>query len=373
MEMLSANSRGAAGPRRELNGNSQKERNTALRSKRLASLACAGLFAGCVFAISAAAASAATLNGAGSTLVAPIEAEWAASWDNATGNTVNYAAVGSGSGYSDIAKGLVDFGASDAPLSVYSSPPCANCVQIPWALTATGVSYHINGLRLPRHTNLHLTGSVLAKIYLGQITNWNSPQIKALNKGATIPSTPITTFVRSDASGDTYAFTRYLSDVSGAFNSQVGSSTTVSFPKGVGERGNSGMATALAGANGGIAYIAVSYLIAQHLPAVGVKNAGGRYVVPNLSAIEAAASVVHHVPAGNQLTIVNPPKRAKSAYPISTFTYAIVPTTASQGSLLRSFIDYALGGGQSFGPSLDFAPLPKVVHAADLGTANGVN
>jgi len=342
-----------------------------LRSKRLASLACAGLIAGCVFAISAAAASAATLQGAGSTLVAPIEAEWAASWENATGNTVNYAPVGSGSGEKDIAGGLVDFGASDAPLSVYQGVP-ANLVQIPWALTATGVSYHINGLRLPRHTNFHLTGSVLAKIYLGQITNWDSPQIKSLNKGATIPSTPITTFVRSDASGDTYAFTRYLSDVSGAFLSQVGSSTTVSFPKGVGEKGNSGMATALAGANGGIAYIAVSYLIAQHLPAIGIKNAGGRYVVPNLSAIEAAASVVKHVPTGNQVTIVNPPKRAKSAYPISTFTYAIVPTNAPQGALLKSFFDYAIGGGQSFGPSLDFAPLPKVVLAAARGTINGI-
>jgi phosphate transport system substrate-binding protein len=339
----------------------------------LAGLTCAGLLAGCAFGLSAAAASASTLNGAGSTLVAPIEAEWATTWGQATGNTVNYAAVGSGSGYKDIAQGLVDFGASDAPLAVYSSPPCANCVQIPWALTATGVSYHIDGLRLPRHTNLHLTGPVLAEIYLGQITNWADPRIKKLNKGATIPSTPITTFVRSDASGDTYAFTRYLSDVSGAFNSQVGSSTVVSFPKGVGEKGNSGMSTALAGANGGIAYIAVSYLIANRQPAIGIKNAAGRYVVPNLSAIEAAASIVHSVPAGNQVTIVNPPKRAKSAYPISTFTYAIVPTTAPQGALLRSFIDYALGGGQSFGPSLDFAPLPKVVHAADLGTANGIN
>ncbi len=343
-----------------------------MRSKRLASLTCAGLFAGLVLALSAAAASASTLVGAGSTLVAPIEAEWATAWGNSTGNTVTFAAVGSGSGESDIAKGLVDFGASDAPLSVYSGVP-GNLVQIPWALTATGVSYHISGLRLPRHTNLHLTGSVLAKIYLGQITNWNSPQIKALNKGASIPSTPITPLWRSDSSGDTYAFTRYLSDVSGAFSGKVGSSTTVSFPVGVGAKGNSGMATALAGANGGIAYIAVSYLIANNLPAVGIKNAGGRYVVPNLSAIEAAAAVVKHVPNGNQLTIVNPPKKAKSAYPISTFTYAIVPTNASQGSLLKSFIGYALGGGQHFGPSLDFAPLPKIVHAADEGTLNGVN
>ncbi|MBV8997740.1 MAG: phosphate ABC transporter substrate-binding protein PstS [Solirubrobacterales bacterium] len=343
-----------------------------MRSKRFARVTCAALFAGCVFGLSTAAASATTLNGAGSTLVAPIEAEWATAWGNSTGNNVIYSPVGSGSGYKDIAQGLVDFGASDAPLSVYSTPPCANCVQIPWALTATGVSYRIDGLRLPRRTNLHLSGPVLAKIYLGQITNWADPQIRALNKGAHIPSTPITALWRSDASGDTYAFTRYLSDVSSSFASKVGSSTTVSFPVGVGARGNSGMASAEAGTNGSIAYIAVSYLIANRQPAIGIKNAAGRYVVPNLSAIEAAASVVHSVPSNNQVTIVNPPRRAKSAYVISTFTYAIVPTTSPKGALLQSFINYALGGGQRFGPALDFAPLPRVVLGAARATVSAI-
>jgi phosphate transport system substrate-binding protein len=335
-------------------------------------LTCAVLLAGCIFGLSAAAASAATLNGAGSTLVAPIEAEWATAWGNSTGNTVNYAAVGSGTGYKDIAQGLVDFGASDAPLSVYSTPPCANCVQIPWALTATGVSYRIDGLRLPRHTSLHLTGPVLAEIYLGQITNWSDGRIRALNKGAHIPSTPITVLWRSDSSGDTYAFTRYLSDVSGTFASKVGSSTAVSFPVGVGARGNSGLASAVAGTNGGIAYIAVSYLIAQRLPAIGIKNRAGRYVVPNLNAIEAAAAAVHSIPSDNQVTIVNPPRRAKSAYVISTYTYAIVPSTAPQGGLLQSFISYALGAGQRFGPALDFAPLPRSVLAAARGTVSRI-
>ena len=343
-----------------------------MRSKRLGRLTCAALVAGCVFGLSTAAASAATLSGAGSTLVAPIEAEWAATWGTNTGNTVNYLAVGSGSGYRDIASGLVDFGASDAPLSAYQTPVCNSCVQIPWALTATGVSYRIDGLRLPRHTNLHLSGPVLAQIYLGQITNWAAPAIRKLNPGAHIPSTPITALWRSDASGDTYAFTRYLSDVSGTFNGRVGSSTTVSFPVGVGARGNSGMASAEAGTNGSIAYIAVSYLIAQRLPAVGIKNAAGRYVVPNLTAIEAAASVVKSVPSNNQVTIVNPPRRAKSAYPVSTFTYVIVPTNAKNGALLQSFIGYALGGGQRFGPALDFAPLPKVVLRAARATVGSI-
>ena len=337
----------------------------------MVSLTCAGLLAGCVYGLSAAVASAATptLNGAGSTLVAPIEAEWAAVWDTANSTLVNYSPVGSGTGEKDIAAGLVDFGASDAPLSVYSGVP-ANIVQIPWALTATGVSYHLNGLK-PRGSTLKLTGPVLAQIYLGQITNWNSKAIRALNKGVKIPNKRITVFFRSDGSGDTYAFTRYLSDVSGTFAGKVGSSTTVAFPVGVGAKGNQGMAQALEGTNGGIAYIAVSYLIANKLPAVAIKNAAGNYEVPNLSAIAAAASGIS-VPPGNEVTIVNPGKHRKAAYPISTFTYAFVPTNAAQGPLIKSFVSYAITQGQSFGPSLDFSPLPPSVVAADQATLNSI-
>jgi phosphate transport system substrate-binding protein len=343
--------------------------------KRLAVFGSAAMLAGCALGLSSAAASAATtIYGAGSTLVQPLEAEWAAAWDSATGNTVNYNGVGSGTGYKDIAGGLVNFGASDAPLSAYdNNPPCNNCVQIPWALTATGVSYNISGLRLPRGKALHLSPQVLAEIYLGQIKNWSSPAITKLNKGAHIPSTPISVFWRSDASGDSFAFTSELSDVDSSFAHQVGAETQPSFPVGVGEKGNGGMASALASTNGGIAYISVAYLLANSLPAAAVENRHGTFAVPNLSAIENAASVVKHVPAGNQVTIVNPPKSAKSAYPISTFTYFIAPTNSSQGSLLQAFVGYALSNsGQNFGPRLGFAPLPKVVHSADEATLHSI-
>jgi phosphate transport system substrate-binding protein len=334
----------------------------------MAGLTCVGLLAGCAFGLSAAAASAATVQGAGSTLVAPIEAEWAAAFDSATGNTVNYNAVGSGTGEKDIAGGLVDFGASDAPLSVYSNVP-GNLVQVPWALTATGLSFHLHGV-----SRLHLTGRVIAGIYVGQITNWSDGRIKALNKGLNLPNLPITVFHRSDGSGDTYAFTRYESDVSPTFAKNIGASTTVSWPVGPGAKGNTGMAQAVAQTNGAIAYIAVSYLIADNLPAVSIQNAGGRYVVPNLNAIEAAAQVVHTVPASNEVTIVNPPRNAKTAYPISTFTYAIVPTNPPQnGAVLKQFMNYALTGGQQFGPRLDFAPLPSGVKNAAIATVNRIS
>jgi phosphate transport system substrate-binding protein len=335
--------------------------------KRLAGVTCVGLVAGCAFGLSAAAASAATLQGAGSTLVAPIEAEWAAAFDSATGNTVNYNAVGSGTGEKDIAQGLVDFGASDAPLSAYTGVP-SNLVQIPWALTATGVSYHIPGI-----SRLHLTGSLIAAIYVGQITNWDSSRIAALNKGLHLPNLPITVFWRSDGSGDTYAFTKYESAVSPTFRSKIGDGTTVSFPVGQGRKGNTGMAQAIGSTNGGFGYVAVSYLVADNLPAVSIQNQAGRYVVPNLNAIEAAAAVVHHVPGNNEVTIVNPPRSAKNAYPISTFTYAILPTNASQGTVLKQFIGYALSGGQQFGPRLDFAPLPRDVKSAAQNTLNGIS
>jgi phosphate transport system substrate-binding protein len=303
-----------------------------------------------------ASAMATTLTGAGSTLVAPIEAEWANAWGAKTGNSVTYSAVGSGTGIKDISSRLVDFGASDAPMTPTQATACHSCWQIPWALSATGVGFNLHGVH-----RLRLSGSVLAGIYLGQITNWSDSKIRKLNPGVHLPNLRITPVFRSDGSGDTYAFTNYLSEVSNSWKHRVGFATTVSFPAGIGGAGNSGVTAVLESTNGSIAYIAVSYLIAHSLPAAAIKNAAGKYEYPNLANIENAAKTVKHVPGNNELHIVDPPKSAKIAYPISTFTYAIVPGSAPNGSLLKQFISYAIGPGQSFGPALDFAPVPKVV------------
>jgi phosphate transport system substrate-binding protein len=327
----------------------------------LASVGAVTLFAGCVIGLGSAVASAATLKGEGSTLVAPLEAEWAAAWDSATGNTVTFTADGSGAGYKGVANSLDDFGASDAPLSAYSSPPCSNCIQIPWALSATGVSYNIPGLRLKRGKALHLSPSVLAGMYLGQINSWSDSRIRRLNPGVRGLSGTITPIWRNDASGDSFAFTSELSDTSRAFRGAVGASTQPAFPKGVGAKGNSGVASAVASTPGGIGYISVAYLLANSLPAAAIQNNAGRFEVPNLNAIENAASVFHSVPGNDQLTIVNPRRGAKNAYPISTYTYVMVHRGSAQGSLLQAFIGYALTGGQRFGPRLGFAPLPKNV------------
>jgi phosphate transport system substrate-binding protein len=341
----------------------------AFHRRKLASASAAVLAVGASAGfISTAAASAAsgTLNGAGSTLVAPLEAEWASAFNSKTGNTVNYNPVGSGTGIADISSGTVDFGASDAPLSASQAAGCHSCIQIPWALSATGVGYNVPGAG----RKLHLTGPLLAQIYLGHITNWNNSAIAKVNKGVHLPNLKITPVFRSDGSGDTYAFTNYLSQISGAWKSQVGLGTSVSFPTGAAGKGNSGVTAVLQGTPGAVAYIAVSYLIAHQLPAVAVQNRAGKFEYPNLSNIENAAAVVKHVPGNGALSIVNSPKSAKIAYPISTFTYVIAPTTAPQGGLLKSFVQYALGAGHAFGANLDFAPLPKVVVQADKAAAS---
>jgi phosphate transport system substrate-binding protein len=327
-----------------------------LHFKRLACLTFAALVGSAATALTGTAAAAGTLSGAGSTLVAPLEAEWAQGFQSKDGVTVNYDAVGSGTGIADISSRLVDFGASDAPLTPAQAAGCHGCVQIPWALSATGVGFNLGGVR-----SLHLSGPVLAAIYQGRITNWNAPQIAALNKGVHLPNLKITPIFRSDGSGDTYAFTNYLSHISSSWAHSVGTATSVSFPAGVGGKGNSGVTAILESTNGSIAYVAVSYLIAHSLPAAAIKNAAGKFEYPNLANIENAAQIVKHVPSGNALSIVDPPKSAKIAYPISTFTYVIVPQRPSQAALLKRWILYAMGTGQSFGPSLDFAKIPSVV------------
>jgi phosphate transport system substrate-binding protein len=315
-------------------------------------------------------ASGLTLTGAGSTLVAHFEAEWAQGFDSKYGDTVSYSAVGSGTGITDISQRIVGFGASDAPLTPTQASACNGCTEIPWALTATGVGYNVPGIG----SKLHLTGADLAGIYLGQITNWDSSVIKQSNPHVKLPNLAITPIYRSDGSGDTYAFTNYLSHVSTTWSKSVSYATSVDFPHGISAKGNSGVAALLQSTQGGIAYVAVSYLIADNIDAAAVQNAAGNYEYPNLANISNAAAQIKRYTAGNPLSIVDPSKKAKIAYPISTFTYAIVPKSGnSDAQILKAFIGYAITTGQRSGPSLDFAPLPKAVLAADKSAVAGLS
>jgi phosphate transport system substrate-binding protein len=313
-----------------------------------------------VMATGVANASAAGLTGAGSSLVAPLMANWISGFEIKEGIPVKYASVGSGAGIAQITARTVDFGASDAPLTPEQAGACNSCVQIPWALTATGVGFKIPGVK-----KLNLTGPILASIYFGKITKWNDPKIKSLNPGVKLPGLKITPVFRSDGSGDTYAFTSYLSKVSKAWKNEVGSSTSVQFPPGgVGAKGNAGVTSTVTSTNGSIGYISASYLIAAGLGAAALQNKAGNFELPNLKNIESAASYVTHLSKSNTVSIVDPPAKASIAYPLSTFTYAIVPHNAPQKGFLQQFLNYAVTIGQKYGAALDFAPLPKVVSTA---------
>jgi phosphate transport system substrate-binding protein len=318
--------------------------------------------------LTSAASAAGSLTGAGSTLVAPLMQQWANDYKSKTGTDITYGAVGSGAGIQQITARSVDFGASDAPLKPSQAQACNGCVQIPWGLTAVTVPYNLPGVK-----GLKLSPSVLSQIYLGKISSWDNPQIKRLNPGKSLPSSHITVAFRSDGSGDTYAFTNYLWKVSPEWKSKVGIyATSVNFPVGVGGRGNDGIASVVSSTAGAIGYVSASYAISHDMSVAAVQNAAKKFIFPNLRNISESAKTIRRIPASNELHIVSPSKKYKKAYPISTFTYAIIPKGSSKKSDLAAFVKYAIGAGQKFGAALDFAPLPTSVRNAAARTANSL-
>jgi phosphate transport system substrate-binding protein len=304
------------------------------------------------------------LIGAGSTLVGPLMAKWQSDYASKAEVTVTYGNIGSGGGIEQITSRTVDFGASDAPLSeeqFEEANEAGEVVQIPWALSGTVPAYNVKGA--PK--NLKLNGEVLSGIYLGTITSWDDPAIAKLNPGASLPSTKITPVYRSDGSGDTYAFTNYLSTVSPEFSSKVGTSTQVKFPTGVGAEKNDGVAAAISQTDGAIGYVGLAYALSNELSMPLVENSAGGFPEPGVESVEAAADAVNQIGPNNEISLAKLPSTAEGAYPISTYTYVIVPLETEKAAELKKFIEYAITEGQSFGPDLDFAPLPKQVVAAD--------
>jgi phosphate transport system substrate-binding protein len=303
-----------------------------------------------------------SLTGAGATFPFPLISKWIPAVDAALGIKITYAAVGSGAGIAQVTARTVNFGASDAPLSPDQLTACKGCVQIPWALAGTSIPYNLPGLS----GRLRLNGPVLANIYLGSITQWDDPAIKALNPSLTLPSTKITPVYRSDGSGTSYNFTEYLSSVSPAWKSRVGFNTTVNWPAGVGARGSSGVAGVVTKTEGALTYIDAAYSIKNKLRMASIRNRAGQYTLPGLKNVAAAVSTLpKKVTELSQLKIVDPPRTAgKAAYPISTFTYVIVPTSSGDRAAdLRKFIYWAVTQGQKSGPPLFFQPLPLAVQA----------
>jgi phosphate transport system substrate-binding protein len=307
-----------------------------------------------------------TITGAGSTFVQPLVAAWTPAVGKAFGYTVQYSGVGSGAGIAAITANQVDFGASDAPLNQAQQSACPDCIQIPWALSATAVAYNVPGG--PAHVNLD--GTTISKIFLGTITNWSDPAIRALNRSASLPDLKITPVFRSDGSGTSYNFTDYLSSVNATWKSKIGTSTQPAFPAGQGAKGSSGVAGLISRTSGAIGYVDVAYAIKNHVRFAAVRNKAGKFLFPSLRRIEAAATAFPTVPSNNELHIVSPPKSAALAYPISTYTYVIVHRKSTHAPELRKMIFWALtqGQGPKFAARLTFAKLStneKVLVAAE--------
>src|SRR5262245_10384924 len=310
--------------------------------------------------------SSASLKGAGSSLVDPLVQAWIPGLKDQSSLDVTYNPIGSGGGIQAITDRTVDFGASDAPLSPDQASACKSCLLIPWALSATTLSYNPDIGR-----GLRLSGPVAADIFLGKITKWDDPRIAQLNPGKTLPSEGIAPVYRSDSSGDTYAFTAYLAAVSPEWKQQVGNSTSVNFPVGSGAKGNSGVAGVITRTPGAIGYISVAYAVQNKLAVASIQNAAGKFVDPDLTGIEAAALAMDEPQPDNSIPIVDPPASAPEAYPISTFTYAIVPKDSSKADDLKKMLEYAVGPGQTFAERFVFAkPPPRVVALAKTTIAS---
>jgi phosphate transport system substrate-binding protein len=308
------------------------------------------------------------LVGAGSTFVFPLVAKWIPDYSKKHGVTITYGPIGSGGGIEQITNRTVDFGASDAPLSPDQQKACKGCLQIPWALGGTSIPYNVPGA--PQH--LKLTGELLASIYLGTVKSWSDPSIAKLNPGAKLPALRITPIYRSDSSGTTYNLTDYLSRISPEWKAKVGTGTSVAFPTGVGGKGSSGVAAALSRAKGGITYVDTAYSIQSNFAYAALRNRAGSFELPNTATVAAAAQAAQTIPPDNTISIVDPPASAAHAYPLSTFTYAIVPEQSPKADLLKPFLLYAITDGQQFAPELEFAPLPPKIVSVDKRTIDRI-
>lgn len=300
--------------------------------------------------------------GAGSSFAAPLFTAWYQYYNPKSDDNVSYNSVGSGAGIASITARTVDFGASDAPLTPDQFSNCNGCIQIPVLLGTTAVLYNLPGVA----QQVKLTGPIIAGIYLGKITQWDDSKIKALNSTVSLPSLKITPAYRSDGSGTSYNFTDYLSKVSSEFAGKVGKSTQPPFPLGVGARGSSGVAGVVKNTPGAIGYADVAYALANKIRFAKVQNKAGAFATPGIRGAIAAAASIKTIPADNAISIVNPPKSAgKLAYPISTYTWAIVPLQAKNAKPVKRFLLFAISKtGQALGLKLLYAPIPDSVRIA---------
>jgi phosphate transport system substrate-binding protein len=316
-----------------------------------------------ILAFTGIAAQAQSLTGAGATFPAPLYQRWFQEYAAKTGVQINYQPLGSGAGIKLISAHSVDFGASDAPMSDTELAGAPGIIHIPTVAGAVTVAYNIPGVG----PGIHLTGDVIADIFLGEITKWNDPRITKLSPGTNFPSTAIIPFHRSDSSGTTNIFTTYLSAVSPDWNSSVGSGKSVTWPVGLGGPKNAGVAALIRSNDGGIGYIELAYAVQNNIPYAAVRNARGNFIYPSVASTTAAADG-SSLPPDFRKVIVN--TGSPAGYPITGFTFLLVyPQSKPE---LKAFLQWALTTGQDDAAGMYYAPLPDSVRKKALAKVDAL-
>lgn len=299
------------------------------------------------------------INGAGATFPAPLYAKWAEAAKPATGVEVNYQAIGSGGGQNQILNRTVDFGASDAPMNP-DKLKSGNLLQIPMVMGAVVPIVNLPGVG---DDELKLTGPVLADIYLGKITRWNDPKIAELNSGVKLPSVAVAPVYRADASGTSYVFTSYLSEVSADWKSKVGANTSVKWPAGAGARGNDGVAGTVKNTRGAIGYVENAYAAQNKLATTQLQNKAGNFVKPTMASFEAAAANADWAKAENfAVSLVNQP--GPDSWPIVSATFLLItkdPKDVDRARLVLKWVAWDYSHGGDLARQLEYIPLPQTV------------
>nr|BBH95078.1 phosphate-binding protein [Thermogemmatispora argillosa] len=304
------------------------------------------------------------LTGAGSTFDNPLFSKMFQEYPKVKcGINVNYQAVGSGAGINNLLQHIVDFGATDAPMTddQLKKSTSGPILHIPITIGAVAISYNLSGV-----SQLKLTGPILAAIYEGKITTWDDPQIKAINSGVNLPHKNITVVHRSDGSGTTSIFTHYLSAVSPDWQSKVGAGTTVNWPTGVGAKGSSGVAGQVKNTDGAIGYVELTYVLANNIPYALLQNAAGKFVAPSLDSAKADAESFTNIPADLRFYIVN--GSGDNAYPITGFSWVVVyqnQSNSDKGEALARLLWWMVHDGQQYAQPLNYVPLPDTIVSKD--------
>ncbi len=301
------------------------------------------------------------LTGAGATFPNPIYQKWFSEYGKLhTDVQINYQSIGSGGGIRQVSEGVVDFGASDGPMTDDQlSAAKTKILHFPTVLGSVVPAYNVPGVT----GEIKFTPEILAGIFLGKIANWNDPSIAKANPDIkNFPNQPIIVVHRSDGSGTTYIFTDYLSKVSSDWKDTVGKGTSPKWPVGLGGKGNEGVAGSIRQLPGSVGYVELIYAVQNKIPYGSVKNSSGAFVKATLESTTAAAASSKSMPADFRVSITNAP--GKDAYPISSFTWLLIPAQAkdaAKGKIIVDFLNWMVNDGQKLVADLSYAPLPTSV------------